>query len=243
MGEYPAIHDYLSKFESRLRSRNDKGKFWWEMRACSFFSDFLEPKIVYPDIAKTPQFTYDEDGFYGGNTMYIMLTNKLYLLAILNSSLVNFYYMHNSALLQSDYLRFIAMYMKQIPIPRLSESHQDILDRLVRAMLFLNRNSQEKLFQDIPNSIIESEFYTLVNGCVYELYFPNELKTANVDVIRFVQMQIPPIEGTERITEIRDRIASAYGILRDPNGEIRNRLIRQNILVDEIRIINEALKK
>src|SRR5690606_8420487 len=30
----PAIHEYLSQFEEKLRNRSDQGRWWWELRPC-----------------------------------------------------------------------------------------------------------------------------------------------------------------------------------------------------------------
>ena len=30
---YPAIHAHMKPFEAALRKRQDKGRFWWELRS------------------------------------------------------------------------------------------------------------------------------------------------------------------------------------------------------------------
>ncbi len=132
---YPAIHDYLSQFEDKLRPRYDQGKFWWELRACVFYVEFHKPKIVYPDIAKRPEFAYDVTGAYGGNTLYILPTDELYLLGILNSSVVASFYSQISSTIRGDYLRFIATYMEQVPIPSPTAAQRAAIEALVRKLL------------------------------------------------------------------------------------------------------------
>jgi hypothetical protein len=132
---YPLIHEHLSQYESRLRKRWDQGEYWWELRTCTYYSQFEKPKIVYPDIAKSPKFAYDTDGYYGVNTLYTIPTDDLYVLGLLNSKAVEFFYSHTSTTIREDYLRFIPLYMKRVPIPTPTEAQRDAIETLVRQLL------------------------------------------------------------------------------------------------------------
>ncbi len=132
---YPAIHDHLSQFEPALRKRQDQGRFWWELRACAYYEAFEKPKIVYPDIAKRPEFVFDFEGRYGGNTLYIIPTNELFLLGVLNSPVVHFFYSKISSTVRGGYFRFIATYMSQIPIPNANSEQRETMESLVRQLL------------------------------------------------------------------------------------------------------------
>ncbi len=50
--KYPAIAKYLLKFEIKLQARQDKGDYWWELRACDYYDHFARPKIVFPILQK-----------------------------------------------------------------------------------------------------------------------------------------------------------------------------------------------
>lgn len=132
---YPAVYRHLKFYEPQLRKRSDQGKFWWELRPCAYYADFGQPKIIYPDIAKRPEFAYDTTGSFSGNTSYIIPTNDLYLLGVLNSSVVEFFYHQISSTIQQDYLRFIAMYMERIPIPDPTPDQRAAIEGLVRRLL------------------------------------------------------------------------------------------------------------
>jgi len=43
---YPKIFEHLQKFQPHLEKRLDKGKHWWELRACTYYSQFERPKII-----------------------------------------------------------------------------------------------------------------------------------------------------------------------------------------------------
>jgi len=135
---YPAVLEYLSKYRNSLAKRWEPSHGqceWYELRPCDYYTEFEKPKIVYPDIAKNPEFAYDITGAYGGNTMYILPTDELYLLGILNSAVMEFFYAQISSSIQSDYLRFIATYMEQVPIPKPTSSQVTTIESLVRKLL------------------------------------------------------------------------------------------------------------
>jgi hypothetical protein len=121
---YPAIFSYLKQFETQLEARWDKGNHWWELRACDYYEDFEKPKIIFPDITNGCNFAFDVEGFYSTNTTYFIPIDaeQKYLVPLLNSSLVEFFFRTKPALLRGDYLRFFTQYVTQIPIRRITFS-------------------------------------------------------------------------------------------------------------------------
>ena len=86
---YPAIAAHLAPFAEAAQRRTDQGEFWWELRSCAYYSAFDEPKILWPDIAKLPRFSWDTGGAYMNNTGYI-LPGESWLLPVLASRLLWF---------------------------------------------------------------------------------------------------------------------------------------------------------
>jgi hypothetical protein len=86
--EFPSLHAHFKPMEQALRKREDQGKFWWELRACDYYEKFEEPKIIYQDIQTHSWFAYDPAGCYVNDTAYILPTDDLYLLCVLNSPLM-----------------------------------------------------------------------------------------------------------------------------------------------------------
>ena len=39
---YPGLHAHLKPLEDALRKRQDQGRFWWELRACAYWGEFVE---------------------------------------------------------------------------------------------------------------------------------------------------------------------------------------------------------
>jgi len=116
--QYSAIYKHLQQYQPQLEKRWDKGQYWWELRHCDYYSEFEKPKIIYPDIAKSCKFAFDTDGNYSINTTYFMSidTDQEYLISVLNSSLIEFFFKTISSSIRGGYLRFFDQYVTQIPI-------------------------------------------------------------------------------------------------------------------------------
>jgi hypothetical protein len=106
---YPAVKAHLEAFRESLEPKPDgwrevdaqgrrrtwsgrkPGSYaWYEIQdSVDYYGAFDEPKILWPDIAKLPRFSWDTDGVYVGNTGYLM-PGEPWLLAMLSSRLLWF---------------------------------------------------------------------------------------------------------------------------------------------------------
>jgi hypothetical protein len=122
IGSYPGIFKHLQQYQAQLEKRWDKGHHWWELRHCDYYADFEKLKLVFPDIAQYSKFAIDTDFFFSGNTTYIIPLEKsqIYLVTLLNSSLIDFFYRTISSSIRGGYMRFIYQYVTQIPIRRIN---------------------------------------------------------------------------------------------------------------------------
>ncbi len=135
---YPAIRAYLDPFRERLERRaTSDNHAWYELQQpqMGIYAEFDKPKIVYPDIAKRCEFAFDDQGLYGGNTIYFIPSDDLVLLGILNSHVVEFFYRQISAMIQQDYLRFFSQYLGQIPIPDAPKARRAAIEGVVHKLL------------------------------------------------------------------------------------------------------------
>jgi hypothetical protein len=138
---YQAVAKHLSAYEEKAKARYDKGEYWWELRECNYYQEFEKPKIIYPDIAKESRFTLDNDGVYGGNTIYMIPIGSLYILGLLNSKLIFHYFKRTASVLgdadKGGRLRWFSQDIVKIPIPQ--PPYTDSISPLVSKMLELNR--------------------------------------------------------------------------------------------------------
>ena len=159
---YPAIHQHLSQHESKLRERDDQGMFWWELRSCAYYEEFERPKIIYPDIAQSSKFSWDESKAFLGNTAYIIPTDEVWLVGLLNSDLIWWYYRNISSIIRGGFVRFIAQYMETIPIPVATDAQKAPIIKRTRAIL------ADPDSADVPR--LEAE----INNLVHNLYGLND---------------------------------------------------------------------
>lgn len=113
---YPAIYNHLRGFEDKLRPREDQGKFWWELRSCKYYYEFAEPKIIWPQIGRKIRFAFDDTGVYPSNLTYIMPTDSPWLLAVLNSSLMEFLLCQITNTLPGGFTQLGNQYISRVPI-------------------------------------------------------------------------------------------------------------------------------
>ncbi len=179
--KYPAVLKHLKKYQKDLEKRWDQGNYWWELRACDYYDRFEQPKLIYPDISKNCRFTLDSEGYFSSNTTYFISGEDLYLLAILNSKLANFYFSEVCAGLEGGgvvYLRFFGQYIDGFPVRKVDvsdaadENMHSQLGVLARKMLDLHNQLQQTSFDSEKEPIQRQIAATdkKIDRLVYELY-------------------------------------------------------------------------
>jgi adenine-specific DNA-methyltransferase len=179
INKYRAIKRHLERFRADLepkKSENDKrgrkpGPYeWFEIQDnIAYYQEFEKQKIVYPDIAQAPEFTYDTSGSFVGNTAYIIPTGEVWLLALLNSKCFWWFYIHVSSTIRGGFVRFIAQYMEQFPIPPATTPERAPITSLAQAIL------ADPDSQDVPR--LEAE----IDQLVYGLYGLDEREIAIIE--------------------------------------------------------------
>ena len=62
----------MKPLEEPLRKRQDKGRFWWELRSCAYWDAFEKPKIFYQEIQFHPSYSLDSAGRFGNNKTFFL---------------------------------------------------------------------------------------------------------------------------------------------------------------------------
>lgn len=158
---YPSLMQHLMTFEKKAKARYDQGQYWWELRACDYYEEFERPKIMLPDISLKAECLFDNSDSYCINTAYIIPTEEIALLGILNSSVVHFFYSNITSSVRGGYLRFIRQYLEQIPIPDMFQSRSDEIKTLVEKIIEAKKGKSTKN---------EIQFENHIDRLVYELY-------------------------------------------------------------------------
>jgi hypothetical protein len=140
--DYPAVKQHLDQYWDKIAKRYDKGDTPYNLRNCAYVDEFVQDNIFYPDIAPYLSMVLCNK-IYVTNTGYFLNTANRYILSVINSVLMNFYYKLISVQLGSSGMRAFTIYIEKLPIPKLSTTEQQPFIDAADTMLTLNQNLQE----------------------------------------------------------------------------------------------------
>lgn len=136
---YRAIYRHLCNFKEALEKRCDKGNYWYELRACSYYDLFDGPKIVWGNLATRASFSLDEKSeFYVSAPARILPTDSKYVLGILNSKLMSYFLRSICAERQGGFIEQMSVYVSQVPIKKPTKEQEIEITQHVEKMLQLN---------------------------------------------------------------------------------------------------------
>jgi len=234
----PNLFSYLKECREKLSGREyfDKSsKLWYELWNQRAKKNFSENKLITLDNASKNSFALDVYGFMGTTTTYSLTpkesVNLLTLLGILNSEVLTYYHIKNTIPQDNGFYRYQKIFIKDLPI--VSRYNQLELEYVITYLLFIYELDNEF-------DILRSFFHSLSNTIVFELYFPEEIKSAGKEVLKHLG-DLKPI--TDDMSEEKKLaiIQSEFERLYDPNHPVRMALDTIES-VEEVRIIKEALK-
>lgn len=199
--KYPAILSYLQHFKQELmpKPKDWKGEWagrkpgpyqWYEIQdSINYYQEFEAKKIIYPNICKKPEFTFDDESFYTNQKCFIIPKHDKYLLGLLNSRLNLFLFEMILPKLRGGFFEPSYVFFKEFPIRTIDPSNPEdaaIHDRmvsLVGQMLELHKKldvaklgSEKEMIQRRINAT-DAE----IDRLVYELYGLTEGEIAIVE--------------------------------------------------------------
>ena len=164
---YPAIYKYLLQFETKAKIRDDKGKNWYNLRACSYYPEFEKEKVVYSEIVREPQFYYDKGDYYcEASTFLITGKNIKFLCGVFHSILFTFIFkiFYAGGGLGDEGYRYKKNFIEQVPIPPITSSNQSIVTKI--ETLVQNILDQKEKDKEADTTSLENE----IDNLVYKLY-------------------------------------------------------------------------
>lgn len=184
--QYPCAFQYFQNNRKRLENREEgrfRGQNWHQFGRVQNLDLMVQPKILVPDIADRAAFALDSTGTYAftsgyGITLKAHSERSLrYVLAMLNSSLLDFYLKKISTVMRGGYFRYFSQYLEQLPIrtidfsvPEEKKMHDEIVE-LVDRMLDLHKRLDSLHGSEKEAALREIERTDRrINDIVYELY-------------------------------------------------------------------------
>lgn len=182
--KYPLTWAYLYKNRKHLKNREEgafSGKNWYAYGRRQALDVMPLPKLFTPDLALSASFSYDETGelFFTGGVAggYGILPKQgvdpKWLLALLNSSVVDFFHHQIATQMRGGWYSYEARFIKSLPIAEASKEQVRLIvgmvERLLFARFYFTANPADQTTRD---PLMLAYFEQILNGLVYELYFP-----------------------------------------------------------------------
>lgn len=245
---YPVVKEYLEGFLPKIKqtgesfvnsdskeekSRKKTGNQWFETQdQISYYQEFNKEKIIYPNMTSLLPFYYDTGKILTNQKCFILTGESLkYLVSLLNSPLFKFAFKDNFPMLMGQTYELSKVFFDKIPLLKLSEPEQKPFEILVDYIL---------LGKETTLKLQTAYFEQLIDGLVFELYFVEEINTANKSILKHLGdlKSITEDMSTEEKPAI---IQAEFDRLYDPSHLVRNHLETLDS-IEEIRIIKEALQ-
>ncbi|HEG2606984.1 class I SAM-dependent DNA methyltransferase [Campylobacter sp. W0066.1] len=169
--EYPSLKQHLKPYYKTLEKRTDKGKTPYNLRNCAYLEEFEKEKIVYPETTQGAYFVYDNKGIFLEKTaFFIVCENLKYLLGLLSSNLITYYYKNFSqgCKLGIKGYQYNKHALENLPLPKINSKNEKLANELISLVdEILNLKEQDKK----SNTKTQED---KINSIVYKLYNLNE---------------------------------------------------------------------
>lgn len=170
----------------------------------------------------------DCKGLCANSVNFIQNSDKLllrYILGIMNSKLLNTYFKYTST-----NTNITTTEINNIPIPKPNELQKKIFSMIVEYILFCRNEENNDL-----NNLIPTYFEQIIDGMVYELYFPELLQQHNRTIIEHLG-ELPAFTDSMSDNQKMEIINLVFNRLNEKNHPVRVNLFYMNS-IPEIKII------
>ena len=175
---YPAIYEHLETIGERIElgelkvkgkgvfNRDDQGENWWNLRACAYYSEFDEERVVWGNIAYHSTFCYAAPGEFitaPANLLTSESNDIKYLLACMNSKIFNWEFTRLGIPLGYAF-EWKKQYVELIHVPPITDENREVAEQI--------EDLVEQIFtakKTDPNADT-TELENEIDKLVYELY-------------------------------------------------------------------------
>lgn len=239
----PNIKKHLTKFREPLAKRYingvlqsayKKGK-WWALIHSVPIQIIKNEKIICPQRNRYNLFGYEEGETYASADVYYISSNKnnfslKYILSILNSKLV-YFWLYWMGKRKGEMLELYFEPLQFIPIKKAPTSDQKAFIRITEYILF----SKKQTYSDVSYQLMPTYFEQIIDGMVYELYFPELLNKHNREIIKHLG-ELPEFADSMSDEQKMKICKKVFDRLNDKEHPVRVNLFYMNS-IPEIAII------
>lgn len=236
---YPFLYTHLLSYKNDLMDRNKEETGiryeWYALQRCAatYYDEFDKDKIVWGLTADKWAFAYDDKKHYLPSNGYVLTSSEIslkYILGVLNSSLMQFYFRFVGVMTAGGAFTLKHQTINELPIKVPTAIEELTITNLVNYILFTKNNPDplKGLYRAEDLGIDELKvqlFEELLNGCVFELYFSEEMKNKEIDILQLVSESVVNIADMKP-DEARKIINMFYVAVKTPDSKIRNRILK-----------------
>lgn len=204
---------------------------------------FEKEKLLIKEVAKSLTAAYDMGEYANLTGAYMLIIRSkdispFYVLGLLNSKILDFYFgsLYGTTHMAGGYLRFNGSYLKELPIyiPKTSNEHR-IIETLAKYIFAAKAASLEK---KIIENNLQVELKKILDFCIYECYFKEELKTSLLPLVEPYLKDISALKSYgEKLKIVREVIEK---IRNDEKIVLQINKIKSH---PEIRIIENKIQQ
>ena len=181
--DFPAVKKHLLSFGierleqtgqthivngEKIKSRKKTNNKWFETQdSISYWDDFSKRKIVWGNLCLSAQYSMVEEEYYINAPSPMLINGDKYLLAMLNSNVVDWYIRNLGVTRNGGYFEYKPMFVEMAPIPHIENEMKEIIIKYVDEI-------QLRKSKKINTKLIENE----LNQVVYRIYGLSEIEIA-----------------------------------------------------------------
>ena len=133
--DYSDVQEHLNAYYPQLKKRQDKGKTPYNLRSCAYHESFEEQKIVWGNLNIRAKFAYAPAGMFVNAPSPFLTPYRPYLLAMLNSKLLDWYFRLIGVERAGEYYEYKPMFIERLPIPEITTAEEQPFGKLVNQIL------------------------------------------------------------------------------------------------------------
>lgn len=254
--DYPSVKAYLDSFQPKLnqigetfinkegqpeKTRKKTGNKWFETQdQIGFVEEFSKEKVIWKRIGSIMRFAYSDEEIYCLDSTCIAAGEKIkFLTAVLNSKAGLYQLFKTSPQTGTGDQIISVQALEPLLVPYPDDATEAVFNKLVDYILFI-RKEKEPIFESQSNEDLSSRFEEIVDMMVYELYFEEEIKDKELDVLQFITEKSFPDISEKNPEEKKATIQKVYYELQQKDNPIRNRILVSESRSEIIRRINEV---
>ncbi|GMQ78290.1 MAG: hypothetical protein BMS9Abin02_0791 [Anaerolineae bacterium] len=169
---------------------------------------------------------YDGELYHSRDVIPIKINsnspNPYVLLAVINSSLLTWYHHKRSPKAKKGlFPKVLVSDLKKLPIANVRDKNQAIL--IIQLVTFMRHA------KSINNESAFNLFDEIIDGLVYQLYFPDHMKEKQIDIFQYVEKDLAEVIQERDFEKLHDNekeniLNQLHTKWTHPDSEVRNRI-------------------